>query len=120
MSRNLLADKCVVCGDEVELDEHPRQITKEDAGTYLDEYRGMLVAKAHCPSCEAQYLAWMDDTNSETRRRWPGRPRSNSARPGRPFDLSYQSSFNDEPGEGDGPRWTIQTVVTRIRVTRNI
>jgi hypothetical protein len=60
------------------------------------------VAAAECPQCGARYLGWIE-----------GEPLNrcadleNGRRPlfGHFFDLSYRSTFNDEPGSGDLPPW---------------
>lgn len=106
MSRNLGRNEC---HGPVKLDEKPHPITPEEAGQYYDEFKGMVVAAAHCPHCEAKYLAWIDES---TRVRNPG----SKAKWGEVQDLSYLSTFNDEPGSEDGPVYDIQTVVNHRRV----
>lgn len=96
MSRNLANTSCDRCGaSSVRLDEAPRLITKIEAGYYFDEYRGMKVANATCPRCQARYLAWVSDL-----------PRSGGwVDPDAIyFDLSYRSTFNDEPSVRDLPK----------------
>lgn len=94
MSRNLLQTECDVCDSEVEMVEDPRKITVEDAGVYFEEYESMVVADAECTRCHAKYLAWVEPPqNSDSQRS------SNGAK--KFFDLSYRSTFNDEPGEED-------------------
>jgi hypothetical protein len=73
----------------------------------------MIVADAACVDCEAQYLAWCG--------RIPHRSSTLDDElevfSGRSFvDLSFRSTFDDEPGESDMPKWDI--VVTRTRVPR--
>lgn len=110
MSRNLCTTRCDYLhgGDpQVILLEEPRPITREDAGAYFPEYEGMLVANAECALCKAQYLAWVDETARTSRNyRWDhyGRRASSYC----PFvDLSFRSSFNDEPGEQDLPLYRV-------------
>lgn len=94
MSRNLARVDCAQCPAEAEdiiLDESPRPLTKEDTVGYYREYAGMLVAHAHCKWCGALYLAWIDE---RTRSKYFQYARFDE---GRPVDLSYRSSFNDEP-----------------------
>lgn len=84
MSRNLSRSTCYFCGSKVVLDEDHRPIEERDCGAhYYDKYRGMLVAKATCPLCETSYLAWLD------------------GRTGITPDLSFRSTFDDEPGAKD-------------------
>lgn len=52
----------------------------------------MLVANATCPGCSAEYLAWMYDI--------PGR---RHRKEGGIQDLSFRSTFDDEPGIPDLP-----------------
>lgn len=97
MSRNIGNTCCSECGDEVVLVGETHPITNDEAGVYFGEYAGMLVADAECESCKTRYLAWVKPA-----------PRMSllfrGPRTGEPFfDLSYRSSFNDEPGEGDIP-----------------
>lgn len=91
MSRNLGYTLCDRCGSDVRLEETPRYITPEEAGPYFRNYHGMLVANAVCWDCGARYLAWMN---------YHGLP---APEDGRPVDLSYRSTFNDEPGPDDLP-----------------
>ena len=103
MSRNLCKTCCHFCSEAVELDEEPRLVTEAETGrNYYPAYRSMLVANATCTVCEAQYLAWIDY------------PAPHSRGPGDlPFvDLSFRSTFNDEPGAADAPRWLVERVVT--------
>ena len=98
MSRNLLSTDCYFCHTAVELVGSVHPITKDEAGGYFDEYEGLVVANASCPDCKAKYLAWVDETprNKPSFDRVP----SNSV----PFfDLSFRSTFNDEPGDEDMP-----------------
>jgi len=104
MSRNLAQQDCYFCRSmNIVLEEEPRPITKDDCGAYLDEFQGMLVAKAHCYRCDAKYLAWIDGS---ARAMYPGHPRPPS--PGYPHgDLSFRSTFNDEPGPTDYPKYMV-------------
>lgn len=103
MSRNLCQTECDRCGHEpVRLEEPPRIIGEADAGRYANEYRrnGLMVANATCPVCDAQYLAWV--TSAEG---YGARDMDRAlARGIGYFDLSYRSTFNDEPGEQDLPK----------------
>ena len=98
MSRNLGRTTCRVCGHEVVLSGKVRPLTRKDAGVYVKDLEGMLVALAVCTWCKTKYLAWVDE---RTRIRPP--PFTlRGPEPDRPFfDLSFRSTFNDEPSDAD-------------------
>ncbi len=103
MSRNLADTTCAGCrwGD-VRLVETPRPITEAEAGCYFPEYEGMVVANAQCLLCEAKYLAWVDEATKLRRHGYERRPVDG------PFvDLSWRSTFNDEPGADDLPAFDV-------------
>lgn len=96
MSRNLAMTCCDRCrAPSVRLDEAPRLITVAEAGPYYNEYRSLKVANATCPRCQAQYLAWVSGLPHYYC--WVD-PDDGY------FDLSYRSTFNDEPGLDDLPK----------------
>lgn len=106
MSRNLCRTDCYYCNGVVELRAEKAPITASERGPYTD-YDGMSVAPAECVDCLAKYLAWVD---------WPSQPRRSDYSQGGPFfDLSFRSSFNDEPGPDDLPVYDIEVVTTRTR-----
>lgn len=94
MSRNLGRVDCARCGGTVRLVEPPRPITEQDAGAYFTEHRGRWVAHAECHTCAAKYLAWL---TGQVLERADARLH---------YDLSYRSTFDDEPGPDDLPPWT--------------
>ena len=102
MSRTIGRTSCKHCGHpKVKLDEQPREITEAEYSVY-DQYAGLIVARAHCPICQTKYLAWVDESETQ----YFGYPVGGSdVHPSKPqdeyFDLSYQSTFDDEPDEGD-------------------
>jgi len=110
VSRNLGQTHCEFCMGDVRLVEEPRPITRKDADWYFAMFEGMRVANAECVDCEAKYLAWVDDTalvRNESRHPPPT--------PETPFfDLSFRSTFNDEHGPADVPKWK---VVRHVRTT---
>lgn len=114
MSRNLLRDDCVHCGDMPRLLEPPRSITEADAGDYFEEYEGMQVAHAACPSCCALYLAWVDNRTRKRRMRWFDARWTAEGQTH--FDLSYRSTFDNEPGPTDLPQYLVERVVTFKRL----
>ncbi len=101
MSRNLGSTCCAICSGSIVLEESARPIVAGDAHVYFAEYQGMLVAAAHCYDCNAKYLAWVDTARNQrlNRGHWKRREYDD-----REFvDLSFRSSFNDEPGPEDLP-----------------
>jgi hypothetical protein len=91
MSRNLgYGDHCGQCSAAVKVVGETKSFGEVRPNSpYLPEYHAMMVADAECPDCGAKYLAWM------TYGQYGGSDV--------PIDLSYRSTFNDEPGEADMP-----------------
>jgi hypothetical protein len=79
--------------ESVRLAEIPRLIRKEEADAYYDEYSCMSVANADCVICGAKYLAWCSAGY--------GCHMGDTVHPF--YDLSYRSTFDDEPGREDIP-----------------
>lgn len=121
MSRNLCETRCCECpAPRVALVERPRPIEKADAGPYFGEFEKMIVANAECPLCGAQYLAWVDERGREPYVFPEGSRISGTHAFTRHadeendyFDLSYRSTFDDEPGESDRARYVVETVFMR-------
>jgi hypothetical protein len=109
MSRNLCQRNCYFCPGDIKLLEAPRPITKEDCGVYFKEYDGMLVAHAHCVACLAKYTAWVTGPAGSN---WNSVPREEGQTH---VDLSFRSTFDDEPGEDDLPRYKVVTKLIRER-----
>jgi hypothetical protein len=118
MSRNLGQTTCYFCGAEVRVTGVVHDILPAEAGVYFDEYEGMVVADAECTDCKAEYLAWLDESRRSRFPRclshWPGRKERERIAP---LDLSFRSTFDDEPGESDMPRYVIVTEKRRAPVT---
>jgi len=109
MSRNLARASCPYCDGRVVLEEEPRPVRHEEAGVYFMEYRDVLVvANAHCEDCEAQYLAWVEHRGSAGHLAWPMEPGQTHR------DLSFRSTFNDEPGDADLPKHIVLRVPVRV------
>lgn len=104
MSRNLGLRSCYFCLGSVELDETPREVTQAEVGPYYETpdgwgFKGMICANASCRTCEAEYLAWVSLSAC------PGyRYREEHVCENGYFDLSFRSTFNDEPGDRDRPK----------------
>lgn len=102
MARNLASTSCKRCGTLPRITGEVHPLSRSEAGCYFEEFEGMLVAEAECPLCGALYLAWVDETTRARRHGWARET------PERGFvDLSFRSSFNDEPGEHDLPPWML-------------
>ena len=99
MSRNLCRTDCYFCRGEVTSIEAPRLPTESDLGRYFDMFRHLHFSHAACVDCEAKYLAWHDNA------RWGSAPIQLAL-----TDLSFRSTFNDEPGDDDLPKWKIGRV----------
>jgi hypothetical protein len=70
----------------------------------------MSVANAECPVCKAKYLAWV---YPPTKGRHAGRSYYHN---GAFYDLSFRSTFNDEPGESDLPVFEAERSWVRTRL----
>lgn len=107
MSRNLSQKHCNFCHAEpIILLEDSRPISKKEAGNYYKNYKGLLVANAECDVCGAKYLAWIDERtiigdHLKSLKKYSISPRFSTNKDY--FDLSFRSTFNDEPGNEDLP-----------------
>lgn len=101
MSRNLCRTDCYFCKGKVEAKDPARAPTVADCGRYFESFSGMRFAQAECVDCEAKYLAWYEMVG-----------RISVTGEGI-IDLSFRSSFNDEPGPDDYPRHRIERVPVR-------
>ena len=111
MSRNLCMTHCNDCpAPRVFLVEPPRLATEDDCGRYYKNHVGLLVANAECALCGAKYLAWVDDRECDN-----GRYGSRFDAEREYYDLSYRSTFNDEPGPDDLPRFEVEAETTYAR-----
>lgn len=97
MSRNIGQSHCRECCGFVFAYENPRPITKKESKGYIQEYRALLVSNAVCVDCGSKYLAWI---SNEEWKYWDSTMLDieHIVR-----DLSYRSTFNDEPGDFDIP-----------------
>jgi len=101
VSRNLCKKECDFCYlDEVVI-TGPIFNFEERYDCYLHEYTGMKVADAECAYCGAKYLAWVEEAPGKRRTCWGYDEYTSEER--RFYDLSYRSTFNDEPGKEDLP-----------------
>ena len=66
-------------------------------------YAERLFAEATCITCEAKYIAWINDRPAPCNYVFT--------------DLSHRSTFNDEPGPKDMPKWKIEWVAKRTEWT---
>lgn len=117
MSRNLLSTCCNQCGaDCVRMTGPVRDISAEDARAYLNEFRGLRVADAECAWCRTKYLAWVSP--QRVHRYWPFRAGHDMDPDGADgfYDLSYRSTFDDEPGEADLPAGGVERVADLVKM----
>ncbi len=127
MSRNLATSDCPQCKCAVVLEEAPRPITTGECGGYTAQFYGCLtVANAHCPSCLSQFLAWLRQVPPGPSTLGTRAPQLSARQRealvqgnGRePFDLSYRSTFTDEPGALDEPLYATRRRARDGRVVR--
>lgn len=120
MSRNLGSINCAFCNSYfVTLMEPERDITQADCGIYFQagkfSYQGMRVANAECSLCGGKYLAWIDmsacHSLPQQRREGWGYPTLRRNPDVAFFDLSFRSTFNDEPGPEDAPTHYLNLLV---------
>jgi hypothetical protein len=90
MSRNLCRTDCRQCDGRVVMDGLLRQETYGEFSIW-----GVFGCDAVCEDCGTKYFAWVAEKNRQGHA-----PRLTEDGF---YDLSYRSSFNDEPGEGDIP-----------------
>ena len=134
MSSNICSIDCAACGYRVVAVGPVRVATAEEVSRY---HVGMMIADAECALCGAKYTAWCDDRSARMRThteefpdvvnsRWgAGEPRyrnfdaQEAERDGETyfFDLSYRSTFRDEPSDYDRglPLHEIEAVVREYR-----
>lgn len=109
MARNLGSSECYFCGTEPDLLEPARPIEYPEARGHFGEFRGMLVARARCGTCLAEYLAWMDEIpHRHNTTRWKDGVQ----------DLAFRSTFRDDPGVADlplRPEWMDEPYVRFFR-----
>ena len=137
MSRNLCSKVCCQCGYRVAIVGKPYVATSKNVTKY---HVGMIVADAECVLCGAKYTAWIDDRKAHFYTNFNEYPQSKSdyARWCKPryneneakwaeeegeqyfFDLSFRSTFDDEPGDEDLglSREEIERVLAEYRVSK--
>ncbi len=99
MSRNLCRTDCRTCESKVEICGIPYR----GDGTYQE---GLWIADAVCTVCGTKYTAWVGPTRDGYGARDLDRQ---LVRDHGFYDLSYRSTFNDEPGADDLPAEKIET-----------
>src|SRR5687767_1435730 len=88
MSRNLRRTNCAQCDGAVMIVGEQRTETRKSLPV-----ERFVVADAECTDCGTQYLAWITHVLGNMKR---------SVIDGEThFDLSYHSTFDDEPGDSD-------------------
>lgn len=108
MSRNLGRTTCKFCDSPVVVTGEPERgaYTHLPLGPYRSEYADVHFAEAECPQCLAKYIAWLTPP--------PGYGGLVHDPDGAVHDLSFRSTFNDEPGESDLPVFEVVRVYVRV------
>jgi hypothetical protein len=96
------------------LTEDARALAPEEGGRYYERYRGRMYANAEC-ACGARFLAWLE--RGET---WNQGTRQFEPHGWEIADLSYRSTFNDEPGEGDKPDLSVDDIWNACELVRTL
>jgi hypothetical protein len=110
VSRNLGRKECYFCPGVPTIDGEPIAFAKyRPLWPDQKQYQGLKVAHATCPLCLAKYAAWLP-WDDGSRYGW-----FRDAGPNGYTDLSFWSTFNDEPGREDLPEFEIKTTVTHER-----
>jgi hypothetical protein len=97
--------KCVFCEGEVGSTEKPRRIRPAEAGPTFEQVQCLIVADAMCLACRAKYLGWID-----ARAVVDGAPQPYARMGDSIMDLSFRSTFSDEPGPDDMPLYSVTWV----------
>lgn len=118
MSRNLARTDCYFCHSTDFRIESPTMSWKDYAkGKYFEkpygsDYGSMTVAIVTCSLCEAKYVGWCNDLRIDNWRRTPGGGATlidTTPSSAEDFnDLSFRSTFNDEPGDLDLPVFRVK------------
>lgn len=92
MSRNLGQTDCRLCTCPVKITGLPMVYELPNC-----DGESIVFAHAECVACKAQYSAWLHSHTDQ------GRTRHRTDPTGTFYDLSFRSTFNDEPGRDDVP-----------------
>lgn len=90
MSRNLCRLDCYICQAPVTMTGTPYRLPDDHI-----HCAGLVVCDAECSACEARYTAWLGGGSAPPRDPYRGDAGF--------YDLSFRSTFNDEPGTEDVP-----------------
>ena len=114
MSRNLCRTDCHRCSGEVRVVGIPYYLPQ----THFSR-PNMLAADAECVKCQTRYTAWMGPTTKDKGDNYGAREVDLLLMTEFGFfDLSYRSTFNDEPGESDVPPFG-KNEVDYLSITRD-
>lgn len=99
MSRNLCQTNCYWCDGEVKIVGSPYHLPDDHFSR-----PGMLAANADCIACGSHYTAWMGPSTKDKGDNYGARYIDMQLiQQFGFFDLSFRSTFNDEPGKTDVP-----------------
>lgn len=105
MSRNCGTAGCYACDGRLRVDGAAQSFTALfPASSMRGEYGGHDFVPLVCEDCEAKFLGWV------TRNTGAGEAEDGGITW---YDVSWRSSFNDEPGPDDIPKWDVETVRRR-------
>ncbi len=91
MSRNLARTDCRICTCAVKITGLPM------VSNIAYDGLSIVFAHAECVACKAKYSAWLHSHSDQ------GRTSHRTDPTGIFYDLSFRSTFNDEPGKDDVP-----------------
>ncbi len=107
MSKNIGSKDCRNCGLVDTVVIIGAQMAWEQyyawEGEAAKHFRGMQIAQAECQYCQTRYMAWVWPSANMVWERPTFKPEWSMDDPPekRFYDLSYRSTFNDEPGPSD-------------------
>lgn len=96
---------CLFCEGEVARIEPPRRIRPEEAGSAYESIKALVVAWSICLACRAKYTGWIDVRGVVDGVEPFGGHASDAI-----LDLSFRSTFSDEPGPDDMPEFSVEWV----------
>lgn len=111
MSCNLGRVTCARCGTEVRAGGQSYRLP-DDHGSMA----GLLVVDAECPICQARYTAWLVERDPGSCRRAHTKEDIDRGF----YELSFRSTFNDEPGPGDLPDVGKVEVLRVVRIAGKV
>lgn len=102
MSRNISGTECEQCDVKESVAITGQLFFYEERfqdmpESWMQHFKGTVMADATCQYCDTKYIAWIKPSPNYHGYRETENDRGF-------YDLSYRSSFNDEPGKDDIPQ----------------